>query len=408
MAALLPFAVALHMRHLLAIAAALLAAALLALVSHLARETRLTALLIYPQFAHLSALARKRRQLTSPRSRRALSRALRQTAASTEPPSWLDRCTVPLRCTVPPLGDRVEAVRSELLHAATALERNHDPNPASVALIRELLSAGASPLYNPNTPSPTCEQPSTTSAPASDAFTGRGARLPWPVLASHFRSDHDPTVGTRLSVFHRPGEPNNPPTRISRSRLGGSWRQEEAMTLHPTRIAARLLAFLAVTVGLASVVAAPASAATVQVAGVQSAPLDTVVCPFQTAGLPAYTMAGGLIGCWYTDTIVTHAAQPNGTPSGEIQATGTEHFDGCLDLNGDGRCDDGDPTGTLAFTYQLSIKLDPGTGAEIHGRCHHPIVPGSGTDGFTGATGVITFKDDVANGTAPYRGHITF
>jgi hypothetical protein len=152
MAALLPFAAAYHMRYPVAIAAALLAAALLALASHLARETRLTALLIYPEFAHLPALARKRRQLTSPRTRRALARALRQTAACTEPPCWLDRCTTPLRCTVPPLADRVEAVRPDLLHAATALERNHDPDPASVALVRELLSADASPLYNPNTP----------------------------------------------------------------------------------------------------------------------------------------------------------------------------------------------------------------------------------------------------------------
>jgi hypothetical protein len=118
-------------------------------------------------------------------------------------------------------------------------------------------------------------------------------------------------------------------------------------------------------------------------------------------------MAGGLIGCWYTDTFILHPAQPNGTPSGVIQATGTEHFIGCLDGDGDDTCTASDPAGTLAFTYQLSAKYDLTTDAEIHGRCQHPIVPGSGTGGFLGARGVITFNDDVTNGTFPYRAQIT-
>jgi hypothetical protein len=150
-AALLPVAVALHMRY-AAVAAALLAAALLALGSHFAREVRLTALMIYPEFAHLPALARKRRRLISPRSRRALARDLRQTVACPQPPVWRGRSAVPLGCTVQPLSDRVAAVRADLLHAATELEANHDPDPTGVALIRELLRDGASPLYNPNMP----------------------------------------------------------------------------------------------------------------------------------------------------------------------------------------------------------------------------------------------------------------
>jgi hypothetical protein len=44
------------------------------------------------------------------------------------------------------------------------------------------------------------------------------------------------------------------------------------------------------------------------------------------------------------------------------------------------------------------------TGAELHGRCQHPIISGSGD--FEGASGVITFKDDVTNGTSLYRGHV--
>ncbi len=51
-----------------------------------------------------------------------------------------------------PLADRVATIRSRLLDTANALEANDDPDPACVALIRELLRDGASPLYNPNLP----------------------------------------------------------------------------------------------------------------------------------------------------------------------------------------------------------------------------------------------------------------
>ena len=50
------------------------------------------------------------------------------------------------------LADRVAAVRYELLLLADALEYNPDPDPGSVALIRELLTSGCSPLYNANAP----------------------------------------------------------------------------------------------------------------------------------------------------------------------------------------------------------------------------------------------------------------
>jgi len=45
------------------------------------------------------------------------------------------------------------------------------------------------------------------------------------------------------------------------------------------------------------------------------------------------------------------------------------------------------------------------TDAAIHGRCQHPIIAGTGD--FAGASGVITFKDDVTNGTSLYRGPVT-
>lgn len=150
-AALLPLSIAFHMRYPLAIAAALLTAAFLALGAHIAREMRLTTLLIYPEFANLPALTGKRRRLIRPSSRRTLARELRQ-AACPQAPRWLDHRKIPSPCSVLPLAHRVAVVRSQLLDTAAALESNHDPDPACVALIRELLRDGASPLYNPNAP----------------------------------------------------------------------------------------------------------------------------------------------------------------------------------------------------------------------------------------------------------------
>jgi hypothetical protein len=46
------------------------------------------------------------------------------------------------------------------------------------------------------------------------------------------------------------------------------------------------------------------------------------------------------------------------------------------------------------------------TGAELKGRCQHPIATGSGAGGFAGATGRVDFKDEVSTGRYLYRGHI--
>jgi hypothetical protein len=126
---------------------ALIFGTLLSLFAQLARECRLAALLIHPEFAQLRSVARKRRRLVSRRSRAALARWLRETAATTRPPTRFDVC--------PALRDRVADVRSDLCELARALEQHRDPDPTCVALLRELLRDGASPLYNPNLP-PAC------------------------------------------------------------------------------------------------------------------------------------------------------------------------------------------------------------------------------------------------------------
>jgi hypothetical protein len=120
-------------------------------------------------------------------------------------------------------------------------------------------------------------------------------------------------------------------------------------------------------------------------------------------------MPGGLVGCWYTDTYIekkTHVKSADGKY--EFIFTGTEHFTGCLDTDGDGGCS-GDPTGTFYTTFTFTTQFEVQTPTEIRGRCHRPIV--SGTGDFAGATGVSNFKDDVSdpsNVTSPYMGHIDF
>ena len=53
-------------------------------------------------------------------------------------------------------------------------------------------------------------------------------------------------------------------------------------------------------------------------------------------------------------------------------------------------------------------SIDSPLGAEIFGRCQHPIVTGSGTGVFNGVTRQINFKDNIEAGNFPYRGQLRF
>ncbi|PNY80908.1 hypothetical protein [Deinococcus koreensis] len=109
---------------------------------------------------------------------------------------------------------------------------------------------------------------------------------------------------------------------------------------------------------------------------------------------PPLLLSGSLQGCWYTDidTVKT-------TPSGVYLETGREVFVGSLN---------GGQSGTFTTGYRFEGKFNP-DGTEIHGRCEHPLVAGSGTGGFAGATGRVDFKDIVAGSSVSYiyRGHIS-
>jgi hypothetical protein len=155
-----------------------------------------------------------------------------------------------------------------------------------------------------------------------------------------------------------------------------------------------------VLVALASVLLgfpAPAHAAMRQLTGTayfSSSPDEP--CPAPHApydSYPALVMEGSLEGCWYT-----YVETARTTKGGVYLESGQELFVGSLN---------GGPVGTFTTTYKFEAKLDS-AGAEVRGRCQHPIVSGSGTGGFTGATGRLDFKDIIEDPiTYEYRGHIS-
>jgi len=139
--------------------------------------------------------------------------------------------------------------------------------------------------------------------------------------------------------------------------------------------------------------AASSVSGAVQVGGVARLDSNQEVCDRGVEEIfPPLVMTGDLNGCWYTDSFTGQSR-----PSGTYQETGTETFIGCLA--------GGTTCGTFGTTYQFHAKFAP-DGSEIFGRCQHPIVSGSGTEGLKGVSGRVDFKDDVDAGLFNYRGHL--
>jgi hypothetical protein len=158
----------------------------------------------------------------------------------------------------------------------------------------------------------------------------------------------------------------------------------------------RLALLFVLVMGLLSALPVSAQAATNQLSG--DAIYDAATCPGPPAGYeefvsyPGLDMTGSLDGCLYTRVDRAHQ-----TPSGAYLETGEEVFVGSLN---------GGPEGTFATTYRFEAKFAPDF-TEIHGRCQHPIVAGSGTGGFGDATGRLDFKDIIGEPvTYVYRGHL--
>jgi hypothetical protein len=160
-------------------------------------------------------------------------------------------------------------------------------------------------------------------------------------------------------------------------------------------VKARMLVLCIIATGVVLVGASPANAGATVVRGTQT-PVGSGPCFHPEADFST-VMSGSLVGCWWGTFVLD-----NETPSGVITAHGNETFAGCLDTNLDGNCA-GEPTGTFGTSYTFTSKYDA-NGAEIHGRCQHPV--GDGTGGFSGASGVINFTDDVTLGVAYYFGPI--
>lgn len=111
----------------------------------------------------------------------------------------------------------------------------------------------------------------------------------------------------------------------------------------------------------------------------------------------AITMTGDLEGCLYT-----YVDDFECSPSGTYREVGREYFVGTY--NGE--------AGTFWTEYKFESKYEgcaeDGSyiGAEIKGRCQHPLVKGTGTGVFEGVTGRVAFKDDIEAGNYPYRAHL--
>ncbi len=119
-------------------------------------------------------------------------------------------------------------------------------------------------------------------------------------------------------------------------------------------------------------------------------------CDYESQGaLYAIRMMGDLEGCLYAFIDDFECS-----PSGTYREEGRELFIGTYN---------GQP-GSFWTTYKFEARYehcDGGPlGAEIFGRCQHPVVAGSGTGVFDGVTGRLDFKDDIEAGNFPYRGHL--
>jgi hypothetical protein len=165
--------------------------------------------------------------------------------------------------------------------------------------------------------------------------------------------------------------------------------KENAMKARRRAAVAALMIAGSVTVG-----AAPANAATTQVAG-ESYYDTSGQCPVIAAysDSPPLVMTGDLTGCWYR-----HVQDDRTTASGFYFETGQELFVGSVNGGASG-------TFTAVYGFEAQYYSD---GSEFRGRRQHPIVAGSGTGGLAGARGRIDFEDPVQNEpvTYVYRGQI--
>ena len=123
-------------------------------------------------------------------------------------------------------------------------------------------------------------------------------------------------------------------------------------------------------------------------------------CDYASEGADfALLLTGDLEGCLFV-----YVESYECSPSGTYRESGREYFVGTYM---------GEP-GTFWTDYNFEAKYEGCSeegfflGAEIFGRCQHPIVNESGTGVFEGVTGRLNFKDNVDTGEFPYKGHLRY
>jgi len=122
-------------------------------------------------------------------------------------------------------------------------------------------------------------------------------------------------------------------------------------------------------------------------------------CDLPQGAAYAVKMTGDIEGC-----LIIFIDEYECSPSGTYREVGRELIIGTY--NGQ--------EGSFWTTYKFEAKYEGCSpdgsylGAEILGRCQHPITEGSGTGVFAGVTGRLDMKDDIAAANYPYRGHFKF
>jgi hypothetical protein len=86
---------------------------------------------------------------------------------------------------------------------------------------------------------------------------------------------------------------------------------------------------------------------------------------------------------------------------------GTDQMSGCLDLNGDRKCDRNGARGTITMTFKRLATFDK-SGAFIESNCNHPVtqVAGDFTSGLVFMADRATGRGDEIK--SAYRGELTF
>ncbi len=147
--------------------------------------------------------------------------------------------------------------------------------------------------------------------------------------------------------------------------------------------AAAVAALGLVCAGGASGASAQPSAGEVSSTGL-TVPVEGRQIPIDDTGLN-YRMTGGLVGTWRIQPVQTLHDAPT-----LYSEAGLETFDGCLDLNRNGRCGLREPQGRLRTVYLYWVSFDADRNL-VRGQCIHPIT--GGDDDFAGARGVIEMVD---------------